>query len=100
MRHFILLLLLPGISVAETTLPSEVADYIEHRKLCEHFRQEPWPEGTTSEDKERRDFLAGQQHRYCSGTDRAIQKLKRKYKKDAAVTRELNNYEYPIESRR
>lgn len=102
MRHFILALsvLLSGASAAEEILPSEVLDYIERRKICEHFRQEPWPEGSTNEDRERREFLHGQFQNYCAGTDRAIEELKRKYKNDPAVSVELNSYEFPIESQK
>jgi hypothetical protein len=37
--------------------------------LCEHFRQEPWPEGASDEGRERRAFLARQLERFCGGSD-------------------------------
>ncbi len=49
------LLATPILAVAE--LPKEVAEFVERRELCEHFRQEPWPEGTSTEEHERRDFI-------------------------------------------
>lgn len=64
--------LLAGVSLAEAGYPLDVADYIERREVCEHFRQEPWPEGSSVEEKGRREFIAGQFERYCKGTDRTI----------------------------
>jgi hypothetical protein len=37
-------LLLAGTSLATEGYPQEAAEYIERREICEHFRQEPWPE--------------------------------------------------------
>jgi hypothetical protein len=51
---------------------SQLAPCIQQRELCAHFRAEPWPEGSSVEDKERRDFIAGQLDRYCTGTSQAV----------------------------
>ena len=45
---------------------------IEQRRLCEHFRSEPWPEGSSTEDEERRAFIAGQLARHCKGVDQTL----------------------------
>jgi len=54
---------------AQQPLPDEVTEFIEQRTLCEHFRAEPWSEGNTSEELERREFLIEQSQRYCTGSD-------------------------------
>lgn len=79
--------------------PSEVADYIERRELCEHFRDEPWPEGSSPTDKERREFLVRQLERYCKGADAGLRELKRKYKDERSVIDRLNKYDPEIEAR-
>lgn len=88
-----------GASSAEGSYPREVSDYIERREICEHFRQEPWPEGPSTEDKERREFITAQSDRYCKGTDQAIRALQRKYKNDKSVIERLGKYETDIEGK-
>jgi hypothetical protein len=91
--------LCPTALLAEESYPLEVSDYIERREVCEHFRQEPWPEGSSTEDKGRREFIAAQSDRYCKGTDQAIRELKRKYKNDKSVIKRLEKYETDIEGK-
>lgn len=90
-------LLLSGSALAAEAYPQEVATYIERRELCEHFRQEPWPEGASAEDRQRREFIASQWDRYCRGSDQALRELKRKYKANQAVMDRLESYETDIE---
>lgn len=92
-------LLCAASAVAAEAYPQEVAEFIERRELCEHFRQEPWPEGASAEDRERRAFIAAQFERYCSGSDGALEALKNKYGKDRAVVERLEEYEPDIEAR-
>lgn len=89
-----------GASLAEEAYPQEVSDYIAKREICEHFRQEPWPEGSSSEERERREFIAAQFERYCGGTDQAIRKLKTRYKDNKSVIKALEKYESDIEGKR
>lgn len=93
----VLALLCGGVSASD--YPPEVAAYIERRELCEHFRDEPWPEGRSAEELERRDFIARQFERYCRGSDRALRELKAKYAADRGVIERLNQYEADIEAR-
>jgi len=90
-------LFLVAASVAAAGYPTDVAKYIERREICEHFRQEPWPESATVDDKERREFIVSQFERYCKGTDKTIRELKRKYKSNRAVIEKLEQYESDIE---
>lgn len=91
--------LLAGASLADEAYPMEVSDYIAKREMCEHFRQEPWPEGSSVEEIERREFIAAQSERYCVGTDQAIRELKRKYKDNRSVIERLEKYESDIEGK-
>ena len=86
-------------SSAAQVYPPEVAEFLERRELCEHFRQEPWPEGASAGDEERRAFIAAQFERYCSGTDGALEALKRKYGNDRSVLERLDAYEPDIEAK-
>lgn len=92
-----LFLVIPAWAVQ--SYPPEVARYLDRRELCEHFRQEPWPEGASTADKERRQFLAGQFGRHCKGADQALRSLKAKYAKDRTVLERLESYEENIEQR-
>lgn len=77
--------------------PQEIMAYIERRAICEHFRQEPWPEGVSLEERERREFLTGQLDRYCKGSDQVLRELKRKYKDNQPVMNRLEKFEATIE---
>lgn len=84
------LLATPILAAAE--FPKEVLELIERRELCEHFRQEPWPEGTTIEESERRDFIVNQIKQFCTDFDEAAQKLRRKYRNKQAVIEQLDRF--------
>lgn len=77
--------------------PLDVKEYVERREICEHLRQEPWPEGTSLEEKERREFLAAQLVRQCQGSDKDLLELKKKYKNNQSVMKRLERYEAIIE---
>lgn len=91
--------LLAGASLATEGYPPEVTQFIERRDTCEHFRQEPWSEGSSAEEKERRGFIAAQFERYCKGSDQAMRELKRKYKGNRTVMDKLEKYEADIEGK-
>jgi hypothetical protein len=95
----ILGLLFAASSLAAEGYPQEVADYIERREACEHFRQEPWPEGSSAKDRERRAFIVARFKRYCTGIDRANRALKEKFQNDKAVMERLEKYDADIEGR-
>lgn len=90
--------LLAGSLLAAEAYPLDVAKYIERREVCEHFRQEPWPEGTSLDEKERRKFLAAQLDRYCTNSDRLLRELKGRYKDNQSVLNRLKEYEATIEA--
>ena len=77
-------------------LPDEVARFIEERKMCEHFLGEP-VEGRTAEQRKRRDFVADSIDLYCSGTDKRLAALKRRYAGNARVMTVLRPMEAKLE---
>lgn len=89
--------LLAATSAIAQDAPPELAQYIERREVCEYFREEPWPEGHDADALERRDFLAAQLERYCSGADQGLRELKDKLRDDPQALGRLERYEPEIE---
>ncbi|MET3446506.1 hypothetical protein FUT88_12745 [Ralstonia sp. TCR112] len=77
-------------------LPPEVTTFIEERKICDHFRGEPF-EGDSPEQVERREYLLDSFDIYCAGTDKRLAALKRRYKDNPAVMRRLSEFEERVE---
>ena len=67
-------------AAAADRLPADATAYLEQRALCDHFRQEPWPEEASAEARARRAFLGGQVERFCTGIDEAGRELRRRYR--------------------
>ncbi|HZD41479.1 MAG TPA: hypothetical protein VE131_12195 [Terriglobales bacterium] len=90
-----LLLVVPsGYTAGQTAsvdLPSDVARFKKRRDICDHFRgEEPY-------DEERRKFLKENLRKYCSGSDKELASLKKKYSDSIAVLKALAGYEGKIE---
>lgn len=80
-------------NAAAGKLPADVAKYVEQREGCDHFRGEvPDPP-----DARRMKEIERQIRKLCTGTDKRLAKLKRKYAKDPAVMKRLNAFEDNIE---
>ncbi len=62
--------------LAAEVLPPDVAALIERIQICEHFRHEPWPEGASTEDRERRTLIASQIELHCTGLDEAARTVR------------------------
>lgn len=93
----LLVLGMPLIAQAESApYPEEVKAFIAERDTCEHFRGEP-SEGSSPEQIERRTFIADSLDIYCSGTDKRLAALKRRYQNNRSVMQRLNRYETRIE---
>jgi hypothetical protein len=93
------LLLMATAASASQPLPQDVERFVKRREVCEHFRDEPWPEGRTPEDAERRSFIVRQLEEHCSGSDRQFASLRRKYRDDKTVIQRLERYEDMIEAK-
>lgn len=71
--------------------PCDVMSFIERRDLCDHFRgEEPY-------DAERATFLESNIAELCTGTDKQLEELKRKYAGHADVLAKLSEYELQVE---
>lgn len=73
-------------------IPREVKNFVAERNTCDHFRGEPF-EGNSPEQIERREFIFDSLDIYCSGTEKRLAALKRRYKKNQAVMKQLNKFE-------
>lgn len=81
-------------NAAEEKLPTEVAKYVEQREGCDHFRGEvPDPP-----DAQRMREIEREIRKLCTGTDKKLSKLKRKYAKDQAIMTRLREFEENIET--
>ncbi len=78
------------VTLAPSPSP-EVARFIAERDACDHFRgEEPY-------DAARAAFLVRETRRLCTGTDRKLAALRRRFANDPAVTARLAGYEDRIE---
>lgn len=99
MRFLLLLPLLLGAALSVAAeLPAEVADHLARRELCQHFRDEPWPEGNSLEDRERRSHIVSQIDSNCTGLEQAGQDLRRRYIGQPSVIRELDRSSVSVPS--
>jgi hypothetical protein len=100
MKHSFLLTTLLVVSQtlsAADSLPPEVQRFIADRDVCDHFRGEE-ASGDTPEQRERRAFIIQSMEIFCSGTDKRLAALRRRYKNDSSVINKLGKYENRIET--
>jgi len=76
---------------APSPLPRDVKDFVSRRESCDHWRGEP------SYDDERKSEIAWASCQSCQGTDASLAGLKRKYRTNAKVMKELGEFEPKIE---
>lgn len=76
----------------ESIWPRDIENYIESRKLCDHFRSEA---GDTSDDIRKGEIEEGL--RNCEGTDARLASLKYRYAKSHEVMEKLRQYDTLIE---
>lgn len=94
-RLLICLAVLVPISstLATEALPRDVQHFVDKREGCDHMRGElPDPS-----EKQRMKEASRDIRKLCTGTDKELKKLKRKYAAEAAVMQVLNEYELDIE---
>ncbi len=84
---------LSSLSAAEPKLPADVAKYVKQRDGCEHFRGE-FPDPP---DEKRMREVEHEIRKLCTGTDKKLAQLKRKYAKNQEVLKRLSEYEEEIE---
>jgi hypothetical protein len=75
----------------QSTLPAEIIAFREKRDACDHFRgEEPY-------DAKRAAFLAAELARTCTGTDRELAALRKRFAGNAKAIAALKDYEDKIE---
>lgn len=80
-------------NAAQERLPADVGKYVQQREGCDHFRGEvPDPP-----DAQRMKEIEREIRKLCTGTDKKLGKLKRKYAQDQAILKRLNEFEENIE---
>jgi hypothetical protein len=79
--------------MAGPPLPNDVAQFVEHRDGCDHFRGEI-PEAP---DADRMDEINRELDKLCKGTDKKLRQLKQKYAAKPDVMAVLAKYEPAIE---
>ncbi|WP_434778668.1 hypothetical protein [Neisseria sp. Ec49-e6-T10] len=85
--------ILTSNSYAQEHYPKDVSQFIDKRDTCDHLRGEVAGEAE----------IDGQRNIYqvielaCTGTDKQLIKLKKKYQRNAVVMSALNQYEVCIE---
>ena len=89
-------MVLLGLSAQAQVLPAEVTRFFQERETCEHFLGEP-VEGQTPEQRKRRAFVADSVDIYCSGTDKRLAALKRRYASHKATMAVLRPLEEKLE---
>lgn len=70
-------------------LPADVRNFIDDSELCEHFRSEPWPEGSSDADRVRRGELVGGVRTTCAGLAPRLRALRSLHHDDAASGKAL-----------
>lgn len=83
-----LMLVLAGLAlsaVAAAPVPADVQKFIDEREMCEHFLGEMPDPG----QKKRARGVNKAIKESCTGTDKALAALKKKYAKNAAVMKQL-----------
>ena len=75
--------------LAAEDVVKDVVEFLKRGELCEHFRQEPWPEGGSEEEKDRREFITKQIEEFCTGLTDAGLNLRQKYHGNPSVIEKL-----------
>jgi hypothetical protein len=76
-----------------SSTPDDVAQFVERRQTCDHFRgEEPY-------SPERRAEIEAASDKFCRGTDRELAALRSKYRDNAAILKVLDAVEMDIEAK-
>lgn len=82
--------------VPATTLPPDVAAFVQQREACDHFRGEP-VEGEGPEALARLEFVQRKIVEHCSGSDAVLLELRQRHAARPEAIAALDAFEYPIE---
>jgi hypothetical protein len=76
--------------------PKDVSEFLANREACDHFRGEVIDPPDPELKKERNENIAI----YCTGTDKQLARMKKKYAKRRDVMKELKVLDAKIEASR
>lgn len=96
MKRFLMCLALVTATplVLAEYLPRDVQRFVDRREGCDHMRGEiPDPE-----EKSRMNEVSRELRKLCSGTDKELTQLKRKYATNSTIMQILNQFEGGIEA--
>jgi hypothetical protein len=97
MKKLLLLLFFASSTVrshADGTLPTDVENYVSKRQGCDHMRGEiPEPH-----QKARMREVEREIRRLCTGTDKQLNKLRKKYAGDQRAMAALDEFEPDVEA--
>lgn len=92
--YILLVAMVMGQSYAAGKLPEDVERYVSKREGCDHMRGEiPEPNQKTRMREVQREI-----RRLCTGTDKQLNQLKKKYADNPRVMATLNEFEPGVES--
>lgn len=97
MKRFVICLafLLPALpSLGQVALPADVQRFVDRREGCDHMRGEIPEPG----EKRRMEQVNREIRKLCTGTDKELVRLKRKYVANSTVMQALNEFEPDIEA--
>jgi hypothetical protein len=80
---------------AANSLPGDVRRFIDRRLLCDHIRGEVPEPGDVERMKEIEDGIT----RRCTGSDKKLKALKKKYAANTVVMSHLSTFEAEIEEK-
>lgn len=80
-------------AMAASPLPKDVAEFVDRREGCDHFRGEV----PASSNPHRMRDINRELKKLCTGTDKKLSQLKRKYAANAEITTLLATFESNIE---
>ena len=93
--HAALLAALVALAACATDATPALATFLERRATCDHLRGEiPDPP-----DAARMREIEQQTAQYCSGTDAQLAALKKRYRDDPVVSKQLADFEPQIEAK-
>jgi len=97
MKRFVicLVLLAPLLpALGQESFPRDVQRFVDRREGCDHMRGEiPEPS-----EKQRMKEVSREIRKLCTGTDKELVQLKRKYATNSTVMQVLNQFEPDIEA--
>lgn len=88
--------LMPSLLMAQGTFPREVQRFFDRREGCDHMRGELPDPG----EKQRMREVSREIRKLCTGTDKELDRLKKKYAIDPVITQRLEEFEPDIEPKK